>query len=279
MQGTSDSKAPDTRARDERIKAHLDLVKSIAGDIRARPLGRGMELDDLVAYGAIGLVEAATRFEERGVPFSAFARRRIYGAIVDGIRAQHWFGRRADRRLRIDRVGHDWQVAVGAGHQAHNDVRRNGRPMVCPPTETEDVTRAGRRRAARLARARTASRRAPSLPGEDDHPGGEGAEDLPTSGVTTSRPGARRPSGRSGGRSLALPPERRNARLEQDRREGVSRGLAADDPQAGDRRRSCQMTLEDLLQRLVREIRSAGAARVDRRRRARFTGERSWSHA
>jgi RNA polymerase sigma factor for flagellar operon FliA len=133
-------KAPDTRARDERIKAHLKLVQAIASDIRARPLGRGMELDDLVAYGAIGLVEAATRFEDRGVPFSAFARRRIYGAIVDGIRTQHWFGRRADRRLRIDRVGHDWEVALGAGHQAHNDVRRNGRPMVCPPTETRDVT-------------------------------------------------------------------------------------------------------------------------------------------
>jgi RNA polymerase sigma factor FliA len=140
MQGTGDSKAPDTRARDKRIKAHLDLVKSIAGDIRARPLGRGIDLDDLVAYGAIGLVEAATRFEERGVPFSAFARRRIYGAIVDGIRAQHWFGRRADRRLRVDRVGHDWQVAVEAGDRAHNDVRRNGRPMVCPTIETEDVT-------------------------------------------------------------------------------------------------------------------------------------------
>lgn len=140
MQGTGDSKASDTRTRDRLIKTHLDLVKSIAGDIRARPLGRGIEFDDLVAYGAIGLVEAATRFEERGVPFSAFARRRIYGAIVDGIRTQHWFGRRADRRLRIDRVGHDWQVAVDAGHRAHNDVRRNGRPMVCPTTETEDVT-------------------------------------------------------------------------------------------------------------------------------------------
>jgi RNA polymerase sigma factor (sigma-70 family) len=140
MQGTGDSKAPDTRARDQRIKAHLDLVKSMAGDIGGRPLGRGIDLDDLVGYGTVGLVEAATRFEERGVPFSAFARPRIYGAIVDGIRAQHWFGRRADRRLRIDRVGHDWQVAVDAGHQAHNDVRRNGRPMVCPPTETGDAT-------------------------------------------------------------------------------------------------------------------------------------------
>jgi RNA polymerase sigma factor for flagellar operon FliA len=117
----------------------MHLVKSIAGDIRCRPLGRGIELDDLVGYGSVGLVEAATRFDERGVPFSAFARPRIYGAIVDGIRAQHWFGRRADRRLRIDRVGHDWQVAVSAGHHAHNDVRRNGRPMVCPPSDSADV--------------------------------------------------------------------------------------------------------------------------------------------
>src|SRR4029079_1647802 len=59
MQGTGDSKHSETRIRDERIKAHLDLVKSIAREIRARPLGRGIELDDLVAYGAIGLVEAA----------------------------------------------------------------------------------------------------------------------------------------------------------------------------------------------------------------------------
>ena len=180
MQGTGDSKAPDTRARDERIKAHLDLVKSIAGDIRARPLGRGIELDDLVAYGAIGLVEAATRFEERGVPFSAFARRRIYGAIVDGIRTQHWFGRRADRRLRIDRVGHDWQVAVDAGRSGPQRRPAERPPDGLSADRDGGRHRAGRRRAARLARARAAGRRAPSLPGEDDHPGGEGAEDLPT---------------------------------------------------------------------------------------------------
>src|SRR4029079_11404988 len=64
MQGTGDYEASGTRTRDERIKAHLDLVKSIAREIRARALGRGIELDDLVAYGAIGLVEAAARFEE-----------------------------------------------------------------------------------------------------------------------------------------------------------------------------------------------------------------------
>ena len=139
MQGTADSKVSDTTVRDERIKAHLGLVKSIAGDIRSRPLGRGVELDDLVGYGARGLLEAAARFDGRDVPFVAFARRRIYGAIVDGIRCQHWFGRRADRRLRIDRVGQDWRGALGTGEQAHNDVRWNGRPMVCPPADTDDL--------------------------------------------------------------------------------------------------------------------------------------------
>lgn len=139
MQGTGDSRAPDTTVRDERIRAHLGLVKSIAWDIRSQPLGRGVELDDLIGYGAKGLLEAAARFDGRGVPFVAFARRRIYGAIVDGIRTQHWFGRRADRRLRIDRVGQAWHVALGAGELAHNDVRWNGRPMICPRAETEDV--------------------------------------------------------------------------------------------------------------------------------------------
>ena len=103
MQGTGDSKAPDTRARDQRIEAHLDLVKSMAGDIGCRPLGRGIDLDDLVGYGTVGLVEAATRFEERGVPFSAFARRRIYGAIVDGIRGRAGGGRGGARKGRLAR--------------------------------------------------------------------------------------------------------------------------------------------------------------------------------
>jgi hypothetical protein len=45
MQGTGDSKASDTRARDQRITTHLDLVKSMARDIGGRPLGRGIDLE------------------------------------------------------------------------------------------------------------------------------------------------------------------------------------------------------------------------------------------
>ena len=233
MQGTGDSKASDTRARDQRITAHLDLVKSMAGDIGGRPLGRGIDLDDLVGYGTVGLVEAATRFEERGVPFSAFARPRIYGAIVDGIRAQHWFGRRADRRLRIDRVGHDWQVAVDAGHQAHNDVRRNGRPMVCPPIETGD---AAEQLAAALQGLPVLERRVVELHHYQQKTISQAAKELGICRPWTSRLHARALAALRAaleGKSHPLPPERRNARLELDQPEGVSRGFAAHDPPGG----------------------------------------------
>jgi len=222
MQGTGDSEAPDTRARDERITAHLDLVKSMARDIRGRPLGRGIDLDDLVGYGTVGLVEAATRFEERGVPFSAFARPRIYGAIVDGIRAQHWFGRRADRRLRVDRVGYDWQVAVDAGHRAHNDVRRNGRPMVCPPIETGDVTE---QVAAALQGLPVLERRVVELHHYQHKTISQTAKELGICRPWTSRLHARALAALRvalAGRSLPLPPERRNARAAHDRHCGTT---------------------------------------------------------
>ena len=226
MQGTGNSKPSETRIRDERIKAHLDLVKSIAREIRARPLGRGMELDDLVAYGAIGLVEAATRFEERSVPFSAFARRRIYGAIVDGIRTQHWFGRRADRGLRIDRVGHDWQVAVGAGYHARNDVRRNGRTMVCPPTDTD----VDEQIAAALRGLPVLERRIVELHHYQQKTISQAAKELGICRPWTSRLHARALAAlRTAleGRSLPLPPERRNARAAQDQHGGtIGEGVA-----------------------------------------------------
>ena len=126
-------------ARNKRIEAHLRLVKLVARRIQSRSTATGIPLEDLLAYGAKGLVEAADRFDGRDIPFAAFARRRIYGAILDGIRAQHWFGRRADRSLRIERAGQDWNIEFAPAGQGRNDTRRNGRPMVQLPLEQEDT--------------------------------------------------------------------------------------------------------------------------------------------
>ena len=126
--------------RDERIKAHLHVVRSVARAIRLSSLGRGVELEDLVAYGAKGLVEAAARFDgAKGIPFVAFARHRIRGAILDGIRTQHWLGRRAYRRLRSGPTTGEVQfVEIAEWAEVSGDARWNGHRMAQLPCAEDD---------------------------------------------------------------------------------------------------------------------------------------------
>ena len=169
----STRRRPSTDSRDQRVVDHLHLVPPIARAVRAA-LRSHVELEDLVAYGTEGLLAAASRFDTtRGVPFEAFARLRIQGAIVDGIRKEGWFGRRAYRRLTAARVGtvdsaandprsavvlpagltilhaghgagavgDDWCAEIAEGREADNGARWNGRRMVQSPVEDDDALR------------------------------------------------------------------------------------------------------------------------------------------
>ena len=47
------------------------------------------DLDEMLQWGAIGMMEASQRFDPgHGVPFQAFASRRIKGAMIDGLRRE-----------------------------------------------------------------------------------------------------------------------------------------------------------------------------------------------
>ena len=88
--------------RDRLVEENLDLVRSIAGKLR-RSLGRHLDLDELVAYGSRGLVEAASRFDsQQGVAFSTFAYYRIRGAMLDGLRTMGWYSRGDYARYRAE---------------------------------------------------------------------------------------------------------------------------------------------------------------------------------
>ena len=66
---------------------HLPLVAAVARKLLPH-LPAHVELDDLVQEGALGLLDAARRFDaSRGACFETFARRRIEGAILDAMRA------------------------------------------------------------------------------------------------------------------------------------------------------------------------------------------------
>jgi RNA polymerase sigma factor FliA len=94
--------------RDRLVEENLDLVRSIAGKLK-RSLGRNLDLDELLAYGSKGLVEAATRFDSRqNVAFSTFAYYRIRGAMLDGLRSMGWYSRGDLARYRAEERANEY---------------------------------------------------------------------------------------------------------------------------------------------------------------------------
>ena len=87
--------------RDELVIENVALVKSLAQRLAQR-LPSQVCIEDLVSAGMLGLIEAAGRYlPSLGVPFQAFARRRVHGAMLDALRDLDW-APRSLRRLRRD---------------------------------------------------------------------------------------------------------------------------------------------------------------------------------
>jgi RNA polymerase sigma factor for flagellar operon FliA len=68
------------------LEKYGPYVRSLASTVR-KQFNASLELDELVAYGQVGLLEAAERFDAKvGANFLTFAHYRIKGAIFDGLR-------------------------------------------------------------------------------------------------------------------------------------------------------------------------------------------------
>ena len=88
--------------------SHADLVRSVAAAVAAR-LPDYVSCDDLIGWGNVGLVDAARRFDPAKASFRSFARHRIRGAILDGLRSEDSVSRADRQRFRraqktIDRL-------------------------------------------------------------------------------------------------------------------------------------------------------------------------------
>jgi RNA polymerase sigma factor for flagellar operon FliA len=88
--------------RNQALMEHYPMVSRIAHRVAATyGLPVGVEANDLVSSGVIGLAEAWERFDPaRGVAFEAFAVPRVRGSIIDAIRASDWVPRKARQRSR-----------------------------------------------------------------------------------------------------------------------------------------------------------------------------------
>lgn len=81
---------------------HLPFAVNIAGSISKR-LPRHVDGHDVRQEACVGLIDAAAKYDARkGVPFKAYARRRIGGAVLDALRKQDHLSRRTRARIKAE---------------------------------------------------------------------------------------------------------------------------------------------------------------------------------
>jgi RNA polymerase sigma factor FliA len=100
--------------RDRRVFELLPLVKRMALKMR-RSLPAHVELDDLVGAGMLGLLDAAQKFDEKKhVKMESYARHRIRGAILDGLRTLDTASRDLRKKnKKMERAIRDLQSKLG----------------------------------------------------------------------------------------------------------------------------------------------------------------------
>lgn len=83
------------------ILDHCDMAVRIATKY-ARRLARHVQVDDIVSLANLGLINAARDFdpEIQDISFPAYARVKMHGAILDGLREMDWAPRSVRRATR-----------------------------------------------------------------------------------------------------------------------------------------------------------------------------------
>jgi len=113
------------------LEKYGPYVRSLASTVR-KQFNATLEMEELVSYGQVGLLEAADRFDPKvGANFLTFAHYRIKGAIFDGLRKM---GVLRGGDLRTAHVGERASAYMGnladreagggnRGHSTDDDVR------------------------------------------------------------------------------------------------------------------------------------------------------------
>jgi RNA polymerase sigma factor for flagellar operon FliA len=92
---------------DRWIEQTQPMVRSLAYAIH-RKVPRNVPVEDLIAYGQVGLLQAARTYSNRyGTSFQTFAYHRIRGAIFDGLGKMAWTSRTAQQQFAAERASHE----------------------------------------------------------------------------------------------------------------------------------------------------------------------------
>lgn len=86
--------------RDVLIRKYAYLVNWVVNRLPVNSL-LGMDKEDLIGYGTIGLIEAVDRFDSsKNTSFESFAITRIRGSVYDQLRASDWLTRGSRKKVK-----------------------------------------------------------------------------------------------------------------------------------------------------------------------------------
>lgn len=104
----------DSESKQYIIEKYAYLVKLVAGRLGIY-LNQYIDLDDLVGYGILGLIDAIDKFDaEKNVKFETYASLRIRGSILDAIRKLDWVPRTLRKKQKeLDKVYIELESKLG----------------------------------------------------------------------------------------------------------------------------------------------------------------------
>ena len=97
-------------SQEELVMNNMNIVKNIASKYYTDKIG--LEYEDLVSYGVMGLIDARDKFDDkRGVKFSTYASIRVSSFIIDEIRkyspvSRTYMGKIKEYNKSIDELQH-----------------------------------------------------------------------------------------------------------------------------------------------------------------------------
>jgi len=100
--------------REEVLRRYMPLVRRVVQRLAVRKPPH-IELDDLVSWGIVGLLDAMTKYDpKKEALFSTYAQFRIRGAILDHLRSLDWVPRSVRQKAQaIEKAEHELEGRLG----------------------------------------------------------------------------------------------------------------------------------------------------------------------
>src|SRR2546430_7646195 len=114
-------------SQEEVLRRHLPLVRRVVQRLATRKPPH-IELDDLVSWGIVGLLDAIGKYDPRKeASFSTYAQFRIRGAILDHLRSLDWVPRSVRQKASlIDKTARTLEGMHGMPPSGEEVAREHG---------------------------------------------------------------------------------------------------------------------------------------------------------